>query len=123
MSIFNLHSNVLADYRDFVRSFFTVDDDRAREFIERELVQEARLWPEALLQVSRTREPGLSCYRDPLRQKHRRPNRSVPRGVWPQHCSLTRSAAAVRIGITAIPPSGSRHFQLGQCSPAYRSPY
>jgi hypothetical protein len=29
MSIFNLHSNVLADYRDFVRSFFTVADDRA----------------------------------------------------------------------------------------------
>src|SRR5437660_706208 len=52
MSIFNLHSNVLADYRDFVRSFFSVADDRAREFIERELVAEARLWPEALLQVS-----------------------------------------------------------------------
>ena len=27
-------------------------DDRAREFIDRELVDEARLWPEALLQVS-----------------------------------------------------------------------
>src|SRR6266404_7704050 len=52
MSIFNLHSNVLADYRDFVRSFFSVVDDRARAFIERELVAEARLWPEALLQVS-----------------------------------------------------------------------
>ena len=52
MSIFNLHSNVLADCRDFVRSFFSVADDRAREFIERELVAEARLWPEALLQVS-----------------------------------------------------------------------
>ncbi len=50
MSIFNLHSNVLDDYRDFVRSFFTVADDRARELIERELVAEARLWPEALLQ-------------------------------------------------------------------------
>jgi Lhr-like helicase len=52
MSIFNLHSNVIGDYRDFVRSFFSVDDDRARDFIERELVTEARLWPEALLQVS-----------------------------------------------------------------------
>src|ERR1035441_4744685 len=52
MSVFNLHSNVLADYRDFVRSFFTVADDRAREFIDRELVEQARLWPEALLQVS-----------------------------------------------------------------------
>jgi Lhr-like helicase len=52
VSIFSLHSNVLADYRDFVRSFFSVADDRAREFIDRELVEEARLWPEALLQVS-----------------------------------------------------------------------
>src|SRR5580765_8352053 len=52
MSIFNLHANVLEDYRDFVRSFFTVADARASDFIERELVTEARLWPEALLQVS-----------------------------------------------------------------------
>ena len=51
MSIFNLHSSVLPDYRDFVRSFFTVADDRAREFIDHELVEQARLWPEALLQV------------------------------------------------------------------------
>ena len=28
MSIFNRHSNVLADYRDFARSFFSVADDR-----------------------------------------------------------------------------------------------
>ena len=43
MSIFNLRSNVLSDYRDFVRSFFTVSDDRARQFIKRAPVQEARL--------------------------------------------------------------------------------
>ncbi len=52
MSIFSLHSCVVEDYRDFVRSFFTVADDRAREFIDHELLDEARLWPEALLQVS-----------------------------------------------------------------------
>ena len=44
MSIFSLHSSVLTDYRDFVRSFFSVADDRAREFIDRELVEKARLW-------------------------------------------------------------------------------
>src|SRR6266849_1237719 len=52
MSIFNLHSRVLDDYRDFVRSFFSVADDRARAFIDHELDEQARLWPEALLQVS-----------------------------------------------------------------------
>ncbi|MGD0813460.1 MAG: hypothetical protein ABSA83_07640 [Verrucomicrobiota bacterium] len=35
MSIFTLHSSVVKDYRDFVRSFFPVADDRAREFIGR----------------------------------------------------------------------------------------
>jgi len=31
MSIFDLHAAVLGDYRDFVRSFFMVADERARE--------------------------------------------------------------------------------------------
>ncbi len=52
MTIFNLHSAVIADYRDFVGSFFTVADRRAREYVERALVEEARLWPDFLLQVS-----------------------------------------------------------------------
>src|SRR5262249_50155563 len=52
MSIFNLHRDVIGDYREFVQSFFTVADDRARQFIEHELVEEERLWPEPLLQVS-----------------------------------------------------------------------
>src|SRR5213080_2438519 len=52
MSIFDLHTQVLADYRDFVRSFFTIADERARQFVEHALVEEARLWPDFLLQVS-----------------------------------------------------------------------
>jgi hypothetical protein len=52
MSVFDLHSTVLTDYRDLVRSFFTVADDRAREYVERALVEEVRLWPDFLLQVS-----------------------------------------------------------------------
>src|SRR6185369_17897844 len=52
MSIFELHSSVLADYRDFVRSFFTIADENARAFVDKALVDEARLWPDYLLQVS-----------------------------------------------------------------------
>src|SRR5713101_8460982 len=52
MSIFDLHTQVLADYRDFVRSFLTVADERARQFVEQALIGEARLWPDFLLQVS-----------------------------------------------------------------------
>ncbi len=52
MSIFDLHTTVLGDYRDFVRSFFTIADSRTREFVDRALVEESRLWPDFLLQVS-----------------------------------------------------------------------
>jgi len=52
MSIFDLHSSVIADYRDFVRSFITIADDRAREFVGRSVNEEAGLWPDFLLQAS-----------------------------------------------------------------------
>jgi ATP-dependent helicase YprA (DUF1998 family) len=52
MSIFTLHAQVIADYGDYVRSFFTIADDRARDFVARALGAEARLWPDFLLQVS-----------------------------------------------------------------------
>ena len=52
MSIFTLHEQTVGDYRDFVRSFLTVADERAREFVDRELNEKSGLWPEPLLQVS-----------------------------------------------------------------------
>jgi len=52
VNIFDLHSSVIGDYRDFVRSFFSVLDERARAYVEQALEAEARLWPDFLLQVS-----------------------------------------------------------------------
>jgi ATP-dependent helicase YprA (DUF1998 family) len=52
MTIFDLHTSVLTDYRDFVCSFFTIADKRAQEYVERALNEEATLWPDFLLQVS-----------------------------------------------------------------------
>jgi hypothetical protein len=43
MSIFELHQEVITDYGDFVRSFFTITDQRARQFVHRTLVEQARL--------------------------------------------------------------------------------
>ena len=37
MSIFDLHSHVIADYRDFVRSFITIADELAREVTDHSL--------------------------------------------------------------------------------------
>jgi ATP-dependent helicase YprA (DUF1998 family) len=60
MSIFQLHTSVLADYRDFIRSFFTIADPRAEQFVERALNEEAQLWPDFLLQVSPSYERRAS---------------------------------------------------------------
>ncbi|MCX8207815.1 MAG: DEAD/DEAH box helicase [Methanothrix sp.] len=51
-TIFDLHRQILEDYRDFVHSFIQITDDRAREFIEQALMEEAQLWPEPLIQLS-----------------------------------------------------------------------
>lgn len=52
MTVFDLHTAVLGDYRDFVRSFLVIADQRVRDFVEHSLDVEARLWPDFLLQVS-----------------------------------------------------------------------
>ncbi len=52
MSIFTLHSRVLNDYRDFVRSYFVINDPTIRRYVDQALDEEARLWPDYLLQVS-----------------------------------------------------------------------
>jgi hypothetical protein len=59
MSLRTLYFDVLADYRGYVRSFFAVADNRARQFIDRELVEQARLWPGALPLVSPSHGHGV----------------------------------------------------------------
>jgi len=60
MNIFDLHREVLADYRDFVRSFLVIADEKARQFVEKALEEEARLWPDFLVQVSPSYAIGSS---------------------------------------------------------------
>lgn len=59
-SIFDLHSHVLADYRDFVQSFLFIADTRAKEFVEQALKDEAVLWPDPLLQISPSYATGAT---------------------------------------------------------------
>lgn len=51
-TIFDLHTSVLTDYRDFVQSFIQIADERARAFVDHHLTTESRLWPEPLIQLS-----------------------------------------------------------------------
>ncbi len=57
-TIFDLHSAVLDDYQNFVRSFFLIADDRARAFVDRSMEEEGYLWPEPLVQLSPAYAPG-----------------------------------------------------------------
>ncbi|MGI9862834.1 DEAD/DEAH box helicase [Moorella naiadis] len=52
MSIFEYASTVLADYQNYVRSFFKLDDERIRQLVEQELFANEALWPEALIQLN-----------------------------------------------------------------------
>jgi len=52
VTVLEVHRRVLEDYAAFVHSFMQVADDRLREFLQEALREEARLWPEPLLQVS-----------------------------------------------------------------------
>lgn len=60
MTIFDLHSAVLDDYRDFVSSFLIISDQRVREFVRQALVEDAHLWPDFLLQVSPSYQRGAT---------------------------------------------------------------
>ncbi len=58
MTIFDLHTAVLNDYRDFVRSFIVIADQRAGAFVNAALAEQGQLWPEPLVQLSPAYAPG-----------------------------------------------------------------
>lgn len=58
MNIFTVHQSVVEEYRDYVRSFLPVADERVAEMIERELLGPNGVCPEALVQVNPGFERG-----------------------------------------------------------------
>jgi len=57
MNVFELREKLVADYADYTRSFLEVSDRRIAEHVEDEL-RAGLLWPEALVQLNPTYEPG-----------------------------------------------------------------
>lgn len=51
-TVFELLDRVLDDYRDFVGSFVLIAEERLREFVNKLLEEEQKLWPEPLVQLS-----------------------------------------------------------------------
>lgn len=53
MSIFQVHQRAIEEYRDYIRSFVQVADERLQAFVQAEVLGEGgRLFPEPLLQLS-----------------------------------------------------------------------
>jgi len=52
MDIFRIHETVLDEYRSYVSSFLTIADQGIRDLVERELIHENALCPEALVQLN-----------------------------------------------------------------------
>ena len=52
MDIFNLHRDLIDEYRSYVRSFHLISDERIAQYIEDQLVNRNILWPDALIQIN-----------------------------------------------------------------------
>jgi superfamily II DNA or RNA helicase len=52
MSIFDMHAAVIEDYRRYVQSFLSIADPQIRAFVDRELAEGDKFWPEALIQLN-----------------------------------------------------------------------
>ena len=59
MDVFALRYLLVADYEEFTRSFIHVKDDRIRDVVDRELA-EGLLWPESLIQLNPSFQPGVT---------------------------------------------------------------
>jgi len=57
MDVFSLRDRVIQDYADYVRSFVQVRDRRIDEFVQESLRDEV-LWPQPLIQLNPSFEPG-----------------------------------------------------------------
>jgi superfamily II DNA/RNA helicase len=52
MSIFKLHESVINDYGKYIQSFFSIADERIRQFVEQVLLERRELWPDVLIQLN-----------------------------------------------------------------------
>src|SRR5712691_5828063 len=57
MDIFDLRSSVIAEYSAYIRSFLRIKDPQIESFAHAEL-DSGRLWPDPLVQLNPSFEPG-----------------------------------------------------------------
>ena len=111
MTIFDLHSDILTDYRDFVSSFIHIADERIRAYVERALDEEAHLWPDFLLQLSPSYQRGASvddlAQTGDLHHETARIFRTSQGAAYNLYRHQTEAIAKARLGQSYIVTSGT----------------
>ena len=64
MNIFSFRDRLISDYAEYVKSFMRFDREDLRKFVEDALAAGA-LWPDALIQLNPSFEPGMTVERHP----------------------------------------------------------
>jgi ATP-dependent helicase YprA (DUF1998 family) len=59
VDVFELRAGLIRDYSAYVRSFIRIRDERLREHVDH-VLSEGHLWPEPLIQLNPSFEPGAS---------------------------------------------------------------
>ena len=59
LDIFNLRDEVIDDYRDYIKSFLKIRDNRVEAFVDQELEQ-GQLWPNPLVQLNPSYSQGAN---------------------------------------------------------------
>lgn len=57
MNVFELNQYLISDYSSYIRSFIQIRDRRIDEYVQKSL-DEGLLWPEPLIQLNPSFEPG-----------------------------------------------------------------
>lgn len=50
--VFQVHQDIIKDYRNYVRSFLNIADEDTRQFVKEKVIKERSLWPDALIQLN-----------------------------------------------------------------------
>jgi len=57
LNVFNLRDQLIGDYSSYISSFTRIKDERINQYVEEQL-QGGLLWPDPLIQLNPSFEPG-----------------------------------------------------------------
>lgn len=115
MNVFDLRSRLIADYSAYIRSFIQIADDRVSEYV-RQSLDEGVLWPEPLIQLNPSFEPGesidelvtQSVLLDECRHAFRiKPTRTGPTRPLRLHRHQAEAVRAARAGHSYVLTTGT----------------